>query len=197
MATSVDVVLANYFAVTATMLLACMFLTGDTMLWCLLGILCFAAASLCAWVIVVLRRRIVPISKRRGSEDAHPEIMDADRRELSSIWFSRRGTLDAWRFSFRSRTPTRKPLRPTGANYRKSGSELSVAYLPLRVHPRVVVSPDAEDAGEARNGSCLARSADRPSRRKQSRVLHGLPDLEKDHGSRNYETCMSAGSRRL
>jgi len=88
MATSVDVVLANYFAVTATMLLACMFLTGDTMLWCLLGILCFAAASLCAWVIVVLRRRIVPISKRRGSEDAHPEIMDADRRELSSIWCS-------------------------------------------------------------------------------------------------------------
>jgi len=97
MATSVDVVLANYFAVTATMLLACMFLTGDTMLWCLLGILCFAAASLCAWVIVVLRRRIVPISKRRGSEvfasrhagrlailipikDSNTEAIEANRR---------------------------------------------------------------------------------------------------------------------
>mmetsp|Transcript_15160 Transcript_15160/g.53208 ORF Transcript_15160/g.53208 Transcript_15160/m.53208 type:complete len:142 (-) Transcript_15160:560-985(-) len=72
MATSFDVktalVLANSFGVMAAVGTALAFLTGDTMLWCLLGISCFQAASLCAWVIVVVRRRIVPISKRRGSK---------------------------------------------------------------------------------------------------------------------------------
>mmetsp|Transcript_7902 Transcript_7902/g.23958 ORF Transcript_7902/g.23958 Transcript_7902/m.23958 type:complete len:179 (-) Transcript_7902:713-1249(-) len=176
MATSFDVktalVLANSFGVMAAVGTALAFLTGDTMLWCLLGISCFQAASLCAWVIVVVRRRIVPISKRRGSKgmlaimntQCPPEQLADDRCDGAHCVVC---------------------LLPVvaGELCRTMHCRLSasVAFSAGLVLCRGIPStPSASKSGGftrcgRRRGSCLARSADRPSRRKQSRVLHRLP----------------------
>jgi len=65
----VALLVAIYFVGTAAIWSAFTFLTGDTMIWCVLAISSFLVASLCVLVSCRPRRRIVPISERRGSED--------------------------------------------------------------------------------------------------------------------------------